>query len=120
MAKLNSYTGCVDVIDGLRPINGNSFPIVQAHDVQVYEDGTRLDEVLENIGAGGGGGTNILTFDSVEDLPDDAPEGTIALVPSEGAIGLPPVTADNNGAFLQVVDGAWAVVALQDVSKEGA
>ena len=32
---------------------------------------------------------------------------------------LPPATASDNGKFLQVVDGAYALVALQDVSKEG-
>lgn len=31
---------------------------------------------------------------------------------------LPPVTADNNGAFLRVVDGAWAVETIP--SAEGA
>ena len=33
---------------------------------------------------------------------------------------LPIVVANDNGKFLQVVDGAWAAVALADVSKEGA
>lgn len=33
---------------------------------------------------------------------------------------LPAVTADSNGAFLRVVDGAWAAEMLTDVSKEGA
>lgn len=40
-----------------------------------------------------GGGSNIITADSVEQLPDPAsvPEGTIALVKSEGGGGLPVV-----------------------------
>lgn len=40
-----------------------------------------------------GGGSNIITADSVEQLPDPAsvPEGTIAFVPSEGGGGLPVV-----------------------------
>ena len=33
---------------------------------------------------------------------------------------LPTVTASDNGKFLQVVDGAYALVALTDVSVEGA
>ena len=33
--------------------------------------------------------------------------------------GLPTVTKADNGKFLRVVDGAVALVALQDVSKEG-
>ena len=32
---------------------------------------------------------------------------------------LPPVTESDNGKFVQVVDGAYALVSLQDVSKEG-
>lgn len=38
----------------------------------------------------------------------------------EASSGLPEVTAENNGAFLRVVDGAWAIVNLTDVSVEGA
>lgn len=42
-----------------------------------------------------GGGSNIITADSVEQLPDPAsvPEGTVALVPSDGGggVGLPVV-----------------------------
>lgn len=33
--------------------------------------------------------------------------------------GVPPITAEDNGKFLMVVDGAIATVALQDVSAEG-
>lgn len=33
--------------------------------------------------------------------------------------GLPSVTTADNGKFLQVVNGAWAAVALADVSEEG-
>lgn len=33
---------------------------------------------------------------------------------------LPPVSSDNNGAFLRVVDGAYMLVNLTDVSVEGA
>ena len=38
----------------------------------------------------------------------------------EASGGLPEVTTENNGAFLRVVDGAWAIVNLTDVSVEGA
>lgn len=31
---------------------------------------------------------------------------------SEGGAGLPPVTAENNGNFLQVVDGKWVAAAI--------
>lgn len=52
MAK---YKFTVDLISGLRPKNNADFPLVKAHDVQVDEDGTRLDEVLKNGGGTGGG-----------------------------------------------------------------
>lgn len=36
-----------------------------------------------------------------------------------GGASLPGVTETDNGKFLRVVDGEWAVVALTDVSQEG-
>ena len=86
MAK---YKFTVDLISGLRPKNNADFPLVKAHDVQVAEDGTRLDEVLENGGGGGGGNANFLFADSVEELPDPSkvPEDTVGLVPSKGESG---------------------------------
>lgn len=39
---------------------------------------------------------------------------------STGGSALPTITNEDNGKFLRVVDGAIALVALQDVSKEGA
>ena len=66
MARNESYTGSIDLISGIRPKNGGNFPLVDAHDVQTREDGTRLDaelaliwaklkEIIEN---GGGGNTS--------------------------------------------------------------
>lgn len=46
MAKNESYNGTIDLISGIRPKNGGSFPLMDAHDVQTQEDGTRLDEEL--------------------------------------------------------------------------
>lgn len=36
------------------------------------------------------------------------------------SVKVPAVTAEDNGAFLRVIDGAWAVVKMTDVSVEGA
>ena len=47
----------------------------------------------------------------VEDVLAEMPD-----VPGSGS-ALPPVTAENNGAFLRVVDGAWAVATIP--SAEG-
>lgn len=41
----------------------------------------------------------------------------VAVVPLAMAIGFPTATEADNGKFMQVVDGAWAAVALQDVSE---
>ena len=51
MADLENYKGTIDLIAGLRPKNNGNFPLMQAHDIVVDENGTRLDEYLtENIG----------------------------------------------------------------------
>ena len=49
MAKLNNYSGSVDLISGLRPKNNGAFPLLTAHDVQVDENGKRLDAILAEI-----------------------------------------------------------------------
>lgn len=36
-----------------------------------------------------------------------------------GGLGLPKVSADDNGAILRVVDGAWAITRLPSVEEEG-
>ena len=43
----------------------------------------------------------------------------VLVIPLATAIGIPSVTTADNGKFMQVVDGAWAAVALQDVSEVG-
>lgn len=47
MARNTSYTGSIDLISGVRPKNGGTFPLIDAADVQTREDGTRLDGELE-------------------------------------------------------------------------
>lgn len=49
MAKLENYNGSIDLISGLRPKNDGDFPLMQAHDIVVDENGTRLDEKLESL-----------------------------------------------------------------------
>lgn len=46
MAKNTSYNGTIDLISGIRPKNNGTFPLMDAHDVQTQEDGTRLDAEL--------------------------------------------------------------------------
>lgn len=44
-----AYNGSVELISGLKPKNGGTFPLVNAPDVQVDEDGTRLPVMLSKI-----------------------------------------------------------------------
>ena len=45
MDKLLNYNGSIDLISGLRPKNNGTFPLMQAHDVQVTET-KRLDDMF--------------------------------------------------------------------------
>ena len=49
MAKLKNYDGSIDLISGLRQKNNGDFPLMDAHAVQIREDGTRLDVEIEEI-----------------------------------------------------------------------
>ena len=49
MARLNRYNAEAVMSDGL--ISGGDFPIMEAYDILVGEDGTRLDAELEAIKA---------------------------------------------------------------------
>lgn len=44
------YNGSVELISGITPANGQDFPLVNAHHVQVNADGVRLDDALKNVG----------------------------------------------------------------------
>lgn len=58
-----AYNGSVELISGLTQKNGGSFPLVNAPDVQVSEDGTRLDAVLAKI-------TEVQSVDVLPENPD--------------------------------------------------
>lgn len=47
MAKLENYTGSVELVSGIKQKNNGDFPLMEAHSVQVDEDGKRLDKSLE-------------------------------------------------------------------------
>ena len=46
------YNGTIDLISGIRPKNGGTFPLVNAHDIQTQEDDTRLDAELKALHSG--------------------------------------------------------------------
>jgi hypothetical protein len=54
MSKLKNFDGSVQIISGLIPKNNNDFPLMEAHSIQVDENGTRLDELLGGFGDGTG------------------------------------------------------------------
>lgn len=47
MDKLSNYNGSIDLISGLRPKNNGTFPLMQAHDIQVTET-QRLDDMFSS------------------------------------------------------------------------
>lgn len=69
-----AYNGSVELISGLTQKNGGSFPLVNAPDVQVDADGTRLDAVL----------AKITEVQSVDALPEDPDPNVLYLIREEG------------------------------------
>lgn len=58
-----AYNGSVELISGIKPKNGGTFPLVNAPDVQVDEDGTRLPVMLDKI-------TEVQSVDALPANPD--------------------------------------------------
>ena len=58
-----AYNGSVELISGIKPKNGGTFPLVNAQDVQVGEDGTRLPAKLDKI-------TEVQSVDALPENPD--------------------------------------------------
>lgn len=69
-----AYNGSVELISGLTQKNGGSFPLVNAPDVQVDADGTRLDAVL----------AKITEVQSVDALPENPDPNVLYLIRVEG------------------------------------
>lgn len=58
-----AYNGSIELISGIKPKNGGTFPLVNAQDVQVGEDGTRLPVMLAKI-------TEVQSVDALPENPD--------------------------------------------------
>lgn len=58
-----AYNGSIELISGLKPKNNGDFPLVNAPDVQVDEDGTRLPVMLAKI-------TEVQSVDALPANPD--------------------------------------------------
>lgn len=57
-----AYNGSVELISGIKPKNGGTFPLVNAQDVQVGKDGTRLPVMLAKI-------TEVQSVDALPENP---------------------------------------------------
>lgn len=58
-----AYNGSIELISGLKPKNNGNFPLVNAPDVQVDDDGTRLPVMLAKI-------TEVQSVDALPANPD--------------------------------------------------
>lgn len=58
-----AYNGSIELISGLKPKNNGDFPLVNAADVQVDDDGTRLPVMLAKI-------TEVQSVDALPENPD--------------------------------------------------
>lgn len=58
-----AYNGSIELISGLKTKNNGDFPLVNAPDVQVDDDGTRLPEMLAKI-------TEVQSVDALPENPD--------------------------------------------------
>lgn len=58
-----AYNGSIELISGLKPKNNGDFPLVNAPDVQVSDDGTRLPVMLAKI-------TEVQSVDALPANPD--------------------------------------------------
>lgn len=58
-----AYNGSIELISGLKPKNNGDFPLVNAQDVQVDKDGTRLPVMLGKI-------TEVQSVDALPENPD--------------------------------------------------
>lgn len=52
MSELTTYKGSIGMTGGFTPKGGQTFPLMEAHDIVVSEDDTRLDEKLEELSDG--------------------------------------------------------------------
>jgi hypothetical protein len=43
LSRLKSFTGSIELADGIKPKNNGTFPLMEAHDILVAEDDERLD-----------------------------------------------------------------------------
>jgi len=102
------YKGSIELISGITQKGGGDFPLASAKDIQVDDDGTRLNTKLGEID------DKLKTSSSTLPAVTENDNGkTLSVIDGEWsaakpASALPAVTENDNGKVLSVVGGAWA------------
>ena len=117
------YNGSLSVMSGIAP--EGAIPVVNAKDVWVESTGDgpsnfkSLADVLDEALGSGTGGSDYDDTEIKEDIEGlservDSVEQQISAITQ-----LPPVTTTDNGKFLRVVGGTWAVASIPYADEEG-
>lgn len=100
--------------------------LVDTYTIYFSNETTTTFEVTNGT-QGDSGSVETIIVDTAEELPATATDGSMAIILDtlgEDTPGtsesLPKATEADNGKFLRVVDGIYTLVALTDVSEEGA
>lgn len=91
----------IEVISTIKPKNNGNFPLVEAKDIAVDENGTRLDEKLSNLAVA----TSI-------DLSGYESNGQIAETYADGTTKTTTVEFDASGNPTKITDGDGNVTTL--------
>lgn len=97
MGTLSNYKGSVTLISGLTPKNGLDMPLMEAHDIMVAEDGTRLDAKLLDLEMNGGSGSGGVSITNIRKTGTDGLVDTYTIYLSNNNSYTFTVTNGRNG-----------------------
>ncbi len=106
------YQGSIELISGIVPKNGQSFPLVNAPDIQVSANGKRLDEWIRDAESASGRNTYIWSQDQAASVwtithnLDSYP--AVAVVDSAGSIVVGEVQYINRNTVVCSFTGAFS------------
>lgn len=109
---MSEYKGSIELISGITQKGGGDFPLASAKDIQVDDNGTRLDAKLTEVGK------KLLPSVTSSDNGKVLSVVSGTWSASKPATSLPTVSTSDNGKTLTVVNGAWAVSMPQGGSAE--
>lgn len=96
------YKGSIELISGITQKGGGDFPLASAKDIQVDDNGTRLDAKLTEVGK------KLLPSVTSSDNGKVLSVVSGAWSATKPASSLPAVSSSDNGKVLSVVNGAWS------------